>query len=313
MIYTIFAKKINTIFMNRIMHENLNLDIGSPVKIKWCDYDYFKFPLHFHDEYEIVYILKSSGTRFVGNNIQPYSDGDLVLLGSSVPHMYRSDPQYYKTDSVLRVHAITIQFSKGFFSYGMNEYPELNGIRNLLSTAKRGVYFDKKANQRIRTRIVRALSLKGLPLLLECIQILSLMSNSNHVTLLNQEDSESTSEFIEADTRLIKVLSFLKREYNRQLSLKEIAGVAGMNQTAFSRFFHEKTGKTCTHYINSLRLNYACKLLQEKRLSITEICYECGFNNISNFNRQFKQLIKYSPTEYINEFNKLPLHRLNFK
>ncbi|MDD4429094.1 MAG: AraC family transcriptional regulator [Paludibacter sp.] len=299
--------------MNRIMHENLNLDKGSPVKIKWCDYDYFKFPLHFHDEYEIVYILKSNGTRFVGNSIQPYSDEDLVLLGSSVPHMYRSDPKYYKSDSVLRVHAITIQLSKKFFSYSMNEYPELNGIRNLLSTAKRGIYFDKKANQRIRTKIIRALSLKGLPLLLECIQILFMMSNSIHITLLNQEDSESTSEFIEADTRLIKVLSFIKLEYNRQLSLKEIAGVAGMNQSAFSRFFHEKTGKTCSHYINSLRINYACKLLQEKRLSITEICYECGFNNISNFNRQFKQVIKYSPTDYINEFNKLPLHRLNFQ
>lgn len=293
--------------MNRIMHENLNLDIGSPVKIKWCDYDYFKFPLHFHDEYEIVYIIKSTGTRFVGNSIEPYSEGDLVLIGSSVPHMYRSDPQYYKNDSTLRVHAITIQFAKGFFSHGINEYPELNRIKNLLTTAKRGVYFDKQANQHIRTRIVRALSLKGLPLLLECIQILSMMSNSIRVTLLNQEDAESTSEFIEADTRLIKVLSLIKQEYNRQLTLKEIAGVAGMNQSAFCRFFHEKTGKTFIHYINSLRISYACKLLQEKRLSITDICYECGFNNISNFNRQFKEITKHSPTEYINEFNRPPL------
>jgi len=290
--------------MNRIMHENLNLDTGSPVKIKWCDYDYFKFPLHFHDEYEIVYIIKSTGTRFVGNSIEPYSEGDLVLLGSSVPHMYRSDPQYYNKDSTLRVHAITIQFAKGFFSHGINEYPELKSIKNLLTTSKRGVCFDKDDNQHIRKRIEKALSLKGLPLLLECIHILSLMSKSTRFTLLNQEDSESTSELIEADTRLIKVLSFIKREYNRQLTLNEIAGVAGMNQSAFCRFFHVKTGKTCTNYINSLRINFACKLLLEKRLSITEICYECGFNNISNFNRQFKEVTKYSPTEYLKEFSR---------
>lgn len=293
--------------MNRIMHENLNLDTGSPVKIKWCDYDYFKFPLHFHDEYEIVYIIKSTGTRFVGNSIEPYSEGDLVLLGSSVPHMYRSDPEYYKNCPDLRVHAVTIQFSKEFFSHGISQYPELNKIKNLLIRAKRGIYFHKQFNQSLRNHILRALKLKGFPLLLECLHILSLMSNSQHYTLLNQEDSESTSEFIEADTRLVKVLSFIKREYNRQLTLKEIAGVAGMNQSAFCRFFHEKTGKTCTRYINSLRISYACKLLQEKRLSITEICYECGFNNISNFNRQFKEITKYSPTEYMNEFNRSSL------
>ena len=108
--------------MNRIMHENLNLDTGSPVKIKWCDYDYFKFPLHFHDEYEIVYIIKSTGTRFVGNSIEPYSEGDLVLLGSSVPHMYRSDPQYY--NKILPYAYMQSPFSSPrIFSHGINEYP----------------------------------------------------------------------------------------------------------------------------------------------------------------------------------------------
>ncbi len=306
----ISTKKMN--IMKRIMHENLNLDNGSPVKIKWCDYDYFKFPLHFHDEYEIVYILKSTGTRFVGNSIQPYSDGDLVLLGSSLPHMYRSDPEYYENRPDLRVHAITIQFSKNFFHYGITHYPELFNIKNLLIKSKQGVCFDKNANHRIRKKITNALRLKGLFLLMECVQILSMMSSSSHYTLLNNEDSETESEFIEADTRLIKVLSFLKREYTRQLTLKEIAGVAGMNQTSFCRYFLEKTGKTCVQYINDLRIGYACKLLQEGKYSISEICYESGFNNVSNFNRQFRQIIKHSPTEYMNELKKPPLYRLSY-
>ena len=295
------------------MHENLNLDTGSPIKIKWCDYDYFKFPLHFHDEYEIVYIIKSTGNRFVGNSIEPYSEGDLVLLGNSLPHMYRSDPEYYENNLNLRVNAITIQFSKFFFSHGISQYPELNEIKKLLIRAKQGVYFHKQSNKEIRNRIVKALDLKGLSLLLECIHILSLMSNSKHYTLLNQEDLESTSEYIEADTRLIKVLSFIKREYNRQLTLEKISSVAKMNKSAFCRFFYAKTGKTCTQYINSLRISYACKLLQEKRLSVTEICYECGFNNISNFNRQFKQITKHSPTEYIKEFSKSSLHKYHYR
>jgi len=293
------------------MHENLNLDSGSPVKIKWCDYDYFKFPLHFHNEYEIVYIIKSSGTRFVGNSIQSYSDGDLVLLGSSLQHMYRSDPEYYRGNENLRVNAITLQFSQIFFEHAVNNYPEFIKIKNLLMKSKRGVYFHKNANRRIRTRIEKALELNGLPLLLECIQILSLMSNTANVTLLNNEDSESTTELIKADARLVKVLSFIKREYNRNLTLKEIASVAGMNMSAFCRFFHLKIGKTCSEYITSLRINYACKLLLEDRLTISEICYECGFNNISNFNRHFKQITMYSPTKYLMEFNKLPVNREN--
>lgn len=299
--------------MKRIMHENLNLDSGSPVKVKWCDYDYFKFPLHFHDEYEVVYILKSNGTRFIGNSIQPYSDGDLVLLGSSLPHMYRSDPEYYEDQPSLRVHAITIQFSKNFFNYGVAQYPELFNIKNLLIKAKQGICFEKNANNQIRKKITNSLRLKGLPLLMECIQILSLMSSSSHYVLLNNEDSETESEFIEADTRLIKILSFLKREYTRQLSLKEIAGVAGMNQTSFCRFFQEKTGKTCVQYINGLRIGYACKLLQEGKYSISEICYESGFNNVSNFNRQFRQITRHSPSEYLSEIRKPPLHRLSYR
>ncbi|MDD2327355.1 MAG: AraC family transcriptional regulator [bacterium] len=298
--------------MKRIMHENLNLDTGSPVKIKWCDYDYFKFPLHFHDEFEVVYILKSTGTRFVGNSIQPYTDGDLVLLGSSLPHMYRSDPQYYENRPDLRVHAITIQFSKNFFNYGVTQYPELFNIKNLLIKAKQGVYFHKNANQRIRKKITRALHLNGLPLLMECVQILSMMSSSQDYTLLNNEDSETESEYIEADTRLIRVLSFMKREYTRPISLKEVAAVAGMNQSSFCRFFLAKTGKTCINYINSLRIAYACKLLQEGKFSISEICYESGFNNISNFNRQFRKATRHSPSEYLNELRKPPLYRLSY-
>lgn len=298
---------------NRLLHENLNLDFGSPIKIKWCDYDYFKFPLHFHNEYEIVYILKSTGTRFVGNSIEPYSGGDLVLLGSSLQHMYRSDPEYYKNNKERRVHAVTLQFSHTFFEHAVDNYPEFIKIKNLLLKSKRGISFDKVGNDEIRERIIHALELKGLPLLLECIKILSLMSVTQKYTLLNKEDSEIRSEFVEADARLVKVLSFIKREYNRHLTLKEIASVAGMNQSAFCRFFSEKTGKTCTEYINALRINYACKLLLEGKLNVTEVCYESGFNNISNFNRQFKRITKHSPTEYLMEFNKPPMHKNHFK
>ena len=299
---TIFAS--NQMAMTKIMHEKLNLSSGSPVKIKWCDYDYFKFPWHFHEEYEIVYVLKSTGTRFVGNNIELFSDGDLVLLGSSVPHMYRNDIQYYQDDPKYRVHAITLQFSNDFFQYSLQQYPEFSQIKKLLKDAQYGIFFDKDANKTIRERLTNALQLSGLDLLLETIKILSLMSQSPEKRLLRDESEETLTIVNDKDPRIIKVKAYLHREYTKQISLENIADVAGMNVSAFCRYFLEKTNKTCFQYINELRITYACKLLLERRLTITQICYEAGDNNISNFNRQFKKITGYTPTEYILEFNK---------
>ena len=109
--------------MIKLMHEQLNLNTGSPVKIKWCDYDHFKYPLHYHSEYEIVYILKSTGKRFVGNNIEPYAEGDLVLLGSFVQHMYKSDPSYYQKE-ITACASDRPSVSKDFFLYAMETVSE---------------------------------------------------------------------------------------------------------------------------------------------------------------------------------------------
>ncbi|MEA4917892.1 AraC family transcriptional regulator [Proteiniphilum sp.] len=290
--------------MAHIMHEKLNLSSGSPIKIKWCDYDYFKFPWHFHEEYEIVYVLKSTGTRFVGNNIEPFSDDDLVLLGSSVPHMYRNDIQYYQNDPKYRVHAITLQFSKEFFKYSLEQYPEFSQIKNLLEDAKYGIYFEKDANRAIRKKMVKALHLSGLDLLLEIIKILSLMSQSESKRLLRDESEDTLALTDDKDPRIIKVKAFLHREYTGIVSLQRVADIAGMNESAFCRYFLKKTSKTCFQYINELRITYACKLLLERRLTISQICYESGYNNISNFNRQFKKITGYSPTDYVHVFNK---------
>lgn len=202
--------------MAKIMHEKLNLSSGSPIKIKWCDYDYFKFPWHFHEEFEIVYVLKSTGTRFVGNNIESFSDGDLVLLGSSVPHMYRNDIQYYQNDPDKRVYAVTLQFSKDFFQHSLDKYPEFSQIKKLLEEAQYGVYFYKNANGLIRRKITKALHLTGLELLLETIIILSLMSKSKDKRLLSDESEKNLDSFRDNDPREVKVKAFLHREYTRR-------------------------------------------------------------------------------------------------
>lgn len=283
------------------MHEQLGLVDGSPLKIKWCDYDYFKYPWHFHGEYEIVYVIRSSGTRFVGNNIESFSDGDLVLLGSFLPHMYRNDESYYKNNPDLRVHAITIQISKDFFNHAFQYYPEFKQIKSLLETAKYGICFEKSANDAIRKRIKSLLKLSGLPRLLECVNILSMMSKSKQKRVLSDESADMYP-MTYSDARIAKVLGRLHRDYYKSIRLKEIADLSNMNEAAFCRYFKEKTGKSMIRYVNELRIGLACKLLLGGELSILQIGYECGFNTLSNFNRQFKQITGKTPTEYLEMF-----------
>ena len=287
------------------MHEKLNLSTGSPVKIKWCDYDYFKYPLHFHSEYEIVYILKSYGKRFVGNSIKSYIAEDLVLIGSLVPHMYKSHLDFYFEQPPSRVHAITLQFSQDFFYHSIGNYPEFHKIKKMLAQSQYGISFpiDPWSNL-IREKIKTALKLTGVELLVECINILHRMSNAENKYFLNHESQENHIGKLSHDPRIIKVSSYLQKHYTEEISLEEIADRAGMNKSAFCRFFKEKTSKSCFEYINELRVSYACKLLREGSMTITQICFEVGFNNISNFNRQFRKITQFTPTEYVHEFKK---------
>lgn len=287
-----------------IMHEQLNLVDGSPIKIKWCDYDHFTFPLHFHAEFEIMYVIEGRGTRFTGNNIEPFSDGDLVLFGNHLPHVYKSGEEYFKGDPNLRNYAIVIQFKDDFFQHAFNYYPEFKHIKSLLQNdAKYGVYFDKEHNKEIRKRIKALLRKKGMNRLMECVEILSLMSKSKYKRCLSKEHLGS-QYLIDADKRLVKVLGKLHQNYTEDIKLDEIADISGMNASAFCRYFKNKTGKSMVQYINELRIEFACKLLLEGKMTVAEICYECGFNSLSNFNKHFKTITNYTPSTYLLEFKK---------
>ncbi|MDR0714172.1 MAG: AraC family transcriptional regulator [Bacteroidales bacterium] len=297
-----------TVDLSKIMHEQLDLN-SSPIKVKWCDYDHFTYPWHFHSEYEIVYILKSSGMRFVGNSIEFFSDGDLVLHGSYLPHMYRNEDGYYNHHPDWRVYSVIVQFSHDFFRHAIQNYPEFYSIRQLLKRSSTGIYFRnvKGVNESIRKLLVQLLSLKGLSKLLAFVEILSLMSQSSDIKLLNNNDDMSGAAYINSDLRITKVLSYLTKNGYKSMTLTDVSEYAGMNESAFCRYFKQKTGKTFTEFLIELRVNYACKLLLEGRLTISQICYECGFNNLSNFNRQFKKICNCAPTVYIHEFGYLPV------
>lgn len=286
----------------KIMHEQVSFAPRTMLKVKWDDFPHFTYPWHFHSEFEIVYVLKSSGKRFVADNIESFQEGDITLMGSNLPHFWKSDiPGDVDTGS--RVNAIVVQFHKDFFREEITSYPEFHRINELLIRAARGIHFSKASGENIGKMLKRMLKLNGLERMLYFIKLMDAMARIENYRILASK-AYQLEEHKELNNRLDKIMHFINTNYQRKITQEEIANKIGMTTVAFCRYFKEKTGKGFIFFINEMRIGYACKLLIENHLSISQICFECGFNNISNFNRMFKRQTGYTPGEYQQQFIK---------
>jgi len=284
----------------KIMHEQVSFAPRTMLKVKWDDFPHFTYPWHFHSEFEIVYVLKSSGKRFVADSVESFQEGDVTLMGSNLPHFWKSDAPG-DSENANRVNAIVVQFHKDFFRDEINSYPEFHRINELLKRAGRGIHFNKTSGEKIGKMLKRLLKLNGLERMLYFIKLLDAMSRIENYRILASK-AYQLEEQKELNNRLDKIMHFINTNYQRKITQEEVASKIGMTTAAFCRYFKEKTGKGFIYFINEMRIGYACKLLIENHLSISQICFECGFNNISNFNRIFKRQTSYTPGEYQQQF-----------
>ena len=286
----------------KIMHEQVSFAPRTMLKVKWDEFPHFTYPWHFHSEFEIVYVLKSSGRRFVADSVEPFQEGDITLMGSYLPHFWKSDVPG-EAENASHVNAIVVQFHKDFFRDEINSYPEFHSINELLKRAARGIHFNKSSGEKIGRMLKRLLKLNGLERMLYFIKLMDTMSRTENYRILASK-AYLLEEHKELNNRLDKIMHFINTNYQRKITLEEVATKIGMTTAAFCRYFKEKTGKGFIFFVNEMRIGYACKLLIENHLSISQICFECGFNNISNFNRMFKRQTGYTPGEYQQQFIK---------
>lgn len=286
----------------KIMREQVSFAPRTMLKIKWDDFPHFTYPWHFHSEYEIVYVLKSSGKRFVADSAEPFGKGDITLLGSNLPHFWKNE-DVNNPDDPNHVNAIVVQFHKDFFREEINSYPEFHRIRELLNKAARGISFSAPSSDKIGRMLKKLLKLNELERMLYFIKLLDAMARVENYRLLASK-AYHIEEHRELNNRLDKIMHFINTNYQRKITQQEIASKIGMTSAAFCRYFKEKTGKGFIFFVNEMRIGYACKLLIEGKLSISQICFECGFNNLSNFNRMFKRQIGVTPGEYQQQFVK---------
>jgi len=281
--------------------EVINYPIDNSFVIKYENFPHFRFPLHFHEEYEIVYIIKSYGKKFVGDSVEDFAPGDLSLYGNNLPHFYMSDPVFYAGDPNLRVNAIVIQFPMSYFPESQLQRAEFSSVKKLLESASSGLFFLAESAVKGGEILQEIFKTSGMERHLLFVKLINHLGNSKSRTIASPDYTNEMKD--QREPRMAKIYKFTTRNYNRKIELEEVASVAGMNVSAFCRYFRQKSGKTFSQFVNEQRISYACKFLKHGNRTIADICDEAGFNNISNFNRQFKNITGKSPSEYRELFS----------
>jgi AraC-like DNA-binding protein len=264
---------------------------------------YMDYPWHYHPEFEIIFVEKSYGIRLMGNHVGNFSDGDLMFISPNLPHVWKNDDDFYKDNVDLLVDVFVIQFREDALREGFFDLPEFAHIKKLFLLGQQGLLIKGKERKEIAELIKKVYYSSGIDRLILFFKTLDTLANSVDYELLSSPGY--THSFNISDTeRINKVMNFLMENYNKEIKLKEIADLVSLNISSFCRYFRSKTHKTCSQFVNEIRIAHACKLLINRNMTITEICYKTGYNNISHFNRQFKLITSLTAREYEKKYLK---------
>lgn len=258
--------------------------------------DYFDSPWHFHPEFELTYIASGTGTRFIGDSAESFEKGDLVLIGKNVPHYWRCNESFYEHKGKV-AHSVVLQFESSlFFDHPL---PEMDGIRMLLKESASGIRFRNDAIH--ARRMISLLSTSGMSRLILFYQLLQALSDDSERELLSISQE---SQLYHAKDNVVfqKVLNHIFDHIHEEVSLAVLCEKISMSPPAFCRYFKKRTKKTFTEYVNRIRIVKASQLLLESDSAVSQIGYECGFNTLSYFNRQFKKYKAMSPKAYRRSF-----------
>ncbi|WP_448950132.1 helix-turn-helix domain-containing protein [Labrys neptuniae] len=256
---------------------------------------------NFHPEVEIHLITNASGFLLVGDHIGKFHPGELTVVGSNLPHDWVTP---LETGDSIPGRDIVIQFHPDKLQSAAVSLPEIASCSEFLKRAERGLSFHSATRLLATEIILKMENLRGLARLTAFLELLNLLASSNDYLVLSSQAYSPDLEHGSLAT-LQGAFSYIFANLSRDIHLPEVAAIAGMSDTAFSRFFKKNTGHSFTDHITKLRLWRASQLLAETRMPITEICFEVGYTNISNFNRMFLRHHRLTPSGY----RRLAAHR----
>jgi AraC-like DNA-binding protein len=278
--------------MPKALYEKIAVNPGESLACKAFRSPAFTVPWHFHPECELTLIVQGRGTRYVGDSIARFGDGDLVFMGPNLPHYWWKD-----ADDRREAGAVVLQFDEGIAGGAPFDLPEGTLIRRLLGNARRGVVFSGTVRDRVAARLIDLPGLQPWARFCGLLEILGLLAESAPFRWLASEGY--APELDENDgKRLTAVSRYVHESFHSPISQPHAAGLAGLSPAAFSRYFHKRMGRTFETYVNEVRIGHASRLLRETENTVAEIAFSCGFNNLSNFNRRFLQFRRVAPTKY---------------
>lgn len=253
---------------------------------------------HFHPELELVYVNKGQGKRHIGNHFSYFNNSQLLLIGPNLPHNGFTDRLTTNGFETL------IQFKEDFLGKDFFELPEMKKIKELFELSKKGILFGSETKIKIGYKIEKLVEKKGFKKLLVFLEILNILSKTSDYTILNVDGYAVETE-LQDSSKLDIIYKYINNNFKDHISLDQIANVANMTVPAFCRYFKKVTGKTFTKLVNEYRVVHATKLLSESTMSITNISFECGFNNFSHFNKLFKEITGKNASGYRKEMKDL--------
>ena len=262
----------------------------------WPD-NQMDFPLNFHEDYELNLTLNVRGKRILGNLVEDFTEKDLVITTPNVLHCYKRDDAFLNT----RCEVVVIQFPKELPSWGIFDTDQLRDIRNMLCQPAPGLKFSEETAEAVRERLLRLPTVEGfegVQLFLDILHELA-CADRTQVELIGVQSSDSSFPH---SRRINRIVQFVEKNYNRKISLEDVGEQVGMSASSVSRFFKKRTRHNFWDYLNGFRIDRAAQMMIETEHTISEISYACGFNNISNFNRVFRERIGTTPSDYRNKF-----------
>ena len=262
----------------------------------WPD-NQMDFPLHFHEDYELCLTLNVRGKRILCNLVEDFTEKDLVITTPNVLHCYKRDDAFLN----VRCEVVVIQFPKELPSWGIFDTDQLRNIRNLLCQPAPGLKFSEETAEAVRERLLRLPRTEGFEAVQLFFGILHELAcaDRTQVELIGVQSSDST---LPHSRRINKIVQFVEKNYHHKISLEDVGELVGMSASSVSRFFKQRTRHNFWDYLNGFRIDRAAQMMIETEHTISEISYACGFNNISNFNRVFRERIGTTPSDYRNKF-----------
>ncbi|WP_291913523.1 AraC family transcriptional regulator [Chitinophaga sp. CB10] len=256
----------------------------------------FNFPLHYHEEYELNFILNAAGAkRIVGDHVEEIDDMELVLVGPNVEHVWMD--HHCKSKKITEV---TIQFHAQLLDAKFLRRNQLSFIRSLFENASKGISFSRETVQSLKPRLLALPYKTGFDSVLELLSILHDLSISRNMRVLSSAPAESLNNY--NSRRIEKAFEYMQQHFDKDIGLHELAKHVNMTPVSLSRFIKKRTGKTFIDSLNEIRIGHASRMLIDTTHSVSEICYQCGFMNLSNFNRIFKKKKGSTPSEFRRNF-----------